>query len=414
MRGVQQLLQSRTPSVPQSVRTHVDAGLEQDASRAEHRTAPRLGRDFSEVKLHADPQANQTVDALGARALTFGQSVFFGTGQFAPGTPQGRGLIDHEMAHVQQQRELSEPMVQFAPIKGKPGIGARPPEQKVIPMDTQGAEKDFVLFAHDNASLPDKKGKKLLELISAQTDALDVEIHGYASDEGPEEYNYNLSGHRAVAVKRFLSSHLPVGSKVTLFAHGETKDFGVRSKNRRAGVWVGALPAERGFTPRLDLGRYRLGPGPLRRTTLTLPDAPPPPVVVGPVLPPTLHFGQVPRLSDQFVLDWPALAEPGAFRGHRLGARDVAAAEEMGRGMYENLVRLGLGHGVSQWWTNRVLQSAYESRVAFENPNLLDFSAEEMRKFYPDYSETIVPILTPDTLNWVIKATFKKDIQFRF
>jgi hypothetical protein len=55
--------------------------------------APRFGADFSGVRIHTGTQAAQLSSALNARAFTVGQHIFFGQGQFAPGTQAGRELI---------------------------------------------------------------------------------------------------------------------------------------------------------------------------------------------------------------------------------------------------------------------------------------------------------------------------------
>jgi hypothetical protein len=64
---------------------------------------PRFGRDFSNVRIHADACAAQAARAIGARAFTIGSDVAFAAGQYGPGTPTGRHLLAHELAHVLQQ-----------------------------------------------------------------------------------------------------------------------------------------------------------------------------------------------------------------------------------------------------------------------------------------------------------------------
>ena len=410
---LQQLLSARSGVEARAVRINSEQSAEREADQAaQQNKGGALRADLSRVKLHSDPEAAAVADSLGARAFTWGSHIFFGRGQLAPGNPKRHQLLDHEMAHVHQQSGVGSPSVQFAPKKTKPGIGAEPPDEAFTRMSKPGEEQGFILFEKDNATLAKGAEKTLLALLEGWTDAVQVKIHGYASKEGPDEYNLNLSAHRAVAVKRFLESHLPAGSKVVLYAHGETKFFGVRARNRRAGVWVGPAPAEKGVTPKIDIRRFRFG-GTLRPLQLDLP-IPPPPPVLRPVSLPPLRFTPPPRLGDEFKLDWRALAEPGALRGQHLSGRDAAAADEMGRAMYENLYRLGLKPEIASWWTNRVLQSAFDARLALENPTLLDLSESEMRKLDPNFSQKIVPLLTPDTLNWLILKTFKKDVEFRF
>jgi len=67
--------------------------------------APRFGADFRQVRIHTDMQAAAMSSELHARAFTYGQHIYFGTGQFAPDTHAGRELIAHELTHTLQQGE---------------------------------------------------------------------------------------------------------------------------------------------------------------------------------------------------------------------------------------------------------------------------------------------------------------------
>jgi hypothetical protein len=64
---------------------------------------PRLGHDFSNVRLHADSLAVDSARAIQARAYTVGPHIVFGAGQFAPQTQPGQRLLAHELTHVIQQ-----------------------------------------------------------------------------------------------------------------------------------------------------------------------------------------------------------------------------------------------------------------------------------------------------------------------
>ena len=68
---------------------------------------PRFGRDFGNVRIHADASAAQAARAIGARAFTIGGDMAFGAGQYVPGTPTGRHLLAHELTHVLQQGNAS-------------------------------------------------------------------------------------------------------------------------------------------------------------------------------------------------------------------------------------------------------------------------------------------------------------------
>jgi hypothetical protein len=63
----------------------------------------RFGRDFSRVRVHTDAKAAASARAVDALAYTVGTNVVFDAGRYAPGTPAGRKLLAHELAHVVQQ-----------------------------------------------------------------------------------------------------------------------------------------------------------------------------------------------------------------------------------------------------------------------------------------------------------------------
>jgi len=64
---------------------------------------PRFGHDFSQVRVHTDPQAAESARAVNALAYTVGRDVIFGSGQYAPEMSAGRRLIAHELMHTVQQ-----------------------------------------------------------------------------------------------------------------------------------------------------------------------------------------------------------------------------------------------------------------------------------------------------------------------
>jgi hypothetical protein len=65
---------------------------------------PHVGKfDLSNVRIHTDARAAESARAVNARAYTVGNSVVFGSGEFAPETFEGRKLLAHELTHVAQQ-----------------------------------------------------------------------------------------------------------------------------------------------------------------------------------------------------------------------------------------------------------------------------------------------------------------------
>ena len=63
----------------------------------------KMGADFSDVNIHTGPEASQLNHSLGARAFTHGADVFFNSGEYNPGSREGKRLLAHELTHVVQQ-----------------------------------------------------------------------------------------------------------------------------------------------------------------------------------------------------------------------------------------------------------------------------------------------------------------------
>ena len=68
-----------------------------------------LGHDFSEVRVHNGPGADELNRQLSARAFTIGSDIFFTRGAYDPDSISGRELIAHELIHVVQQRNERVP-----------------------------------------------------------------------------------------------------------------------------------------------------------------------------------------------------------------------------------------------------------------------------------------------------------------
>ncbi len=73
---------------------------------------PKFGRDFSDVKLHTDPSAAKSAQAINALAYTSGNNIVFNTAQYSPDSEKGKKLLAHELTHVVQQNSGATPAVQ--------------------------------------------------------------------------------------------------------------------------------------------------------------------------------------------------------------------------------------------------------------------------------------------------------------
>jgi hypothetical protein len=73
---------------------------------------PRMGSDFSDIRLHTDNAANQSAKEINALAYTSGNNIVFGSGQYQPGTAAGRQLLAHELTHTIQQKAVAAAKIQ--------------------------------------------------------------------------------------------------------------------------------------------------------------------------------------------------------------------------------------------------------------------------------------------------------------
>ena len=350
----------------------------------------RYGRDFSNVRVHTDQAAADATEEMGARAFTYGSNIAFNSGEFAPNTSRGQQLLAHELAHTMQPSEGGEPTVQMQPKKGSGGIGSEPPSESFVTMPNfTGAEKGFALFAHNRAELSEDGEAKILEALGQPTQAVTVHIHGYASSEGDADYNMNLSAHRAIAVKHFIESHLPADSKVIVYAHGETKDFGAQTKNRRVGVDVMEGVFISGYKPKISRGHdYQFGkqgldqPGPFKPNTgidwkPPIPD-PPPPVILW----------NIPPLTPRYdLMDVPKVLGP--FAGHGKQPSDLGNVHEEWGSLFWKYRRVwGLSDEWAARFANWELSGTVKSTLERDAPNAIDKSNQDWKAAHPDEKST--------------------------
>lgn len=93
---------------PQEIPASVRDVLRRPGSALDARTRafmePRLGHDFSRVRVHADGSAGESAQRVNALAYTVGTDIVFAPGMYDPRSDRGRRLLAHELAHVGQQQ----------------------------------------------------------------------------------------------------------------------------------------------------------------------------------------------------------------------------------------------------------------------------------------------------------------------
>lgn len=106
----------------------------------------RFGHDFSRVRIHSGPAAEQSALNVNAHAYTIGHDIVFGAGRFVTGSQSGRRLLAHELTHVVQQRIASVPQAGGAIVQRQPGARRNSDSIVVIQLKWQRHldEADFV------------------------------------------------------------------------------------------------------------------------------------------------------------------------------------------------------------------------------------------------------------------------------
>ncbi len=91
-----------TPAIGADIQLLQSGG--QPLSRSERSFfEPRIGANFSNVRVHNYTKANNVARSINARAFTHGHNVVFGAGEYSPNTASGKKLLAHELTHVVQQ-----------------------------------------------------------------------------------------------------------------------------------------------------------------------------------------------------------------------------------------------------------------------------------------------------------------------
>lgn len=76
----------------------------------------RFGRDFSAVRVHSGTEATYAAGAVGAGAYTLGRHIVIREGLDNPSTPEGYGLLAHELTHVVQQTAFQDHQLSHVPV----------------------------------------------------------------------------------------------------------------------------------------------------------------------------------------------------------------------------------------------------------------------------------------------------------
>jgi hypothetical protein len=197
---------------------------------------PRFGHDFGNVRIHTGAQAAASAQAVNALAYTVGDSVVFGSGQYAPHSAAGRKLLAHELTHVAQQSGGGR-TVSRSPRAVQRVTADRSAIPKSIKCLTDQGPKGtsgIRITAVKLKGLDAEQKKQVAEFYKTWRDAGAkdfIAVEGYASAEtekdsaAQQSANWTSSCYRTELVQDALL-RLGVPSKLILtWGHGETDQF---------------------------------------------------------------------------------------------------------------------------------------------------------------------------------------------
>ncbi len=175
---------------------------------------PRFGHDFGAIRVHTDSLAARSASEIGARAYTVGQHIFFGAGQFATETSEGGRLLAHELVHTIQQGHRRDLGVQRscgpAPIAA--AVGAR--TGCTDRFDNTFVSGTLFRFNKDCDDFSTGQAAALRAFAGALPPVTTLEIHGFASVDGPANFNQDLGCARALEAQTLLTGAAPGGAGI--------------------------------------------------------------------------------------------------------------------------------------------------------------------------------------------------------
>jgi len=248
-------------NVPPIVESVLKRGGEPLDETARELMEPLFRQDFGDVRVHADREAASSARAVGAKAYTAGQHVILGDGQYQPETEAGSQLLAHELGHTIEQGKAgvsassSNPSgrgIMRAPLPGAAGsvslFGSTIPAPSVTRV---GGTTIATLYFGQNLFLLDGRNLEALDKLGEELRfVLDpiISVDGYASSEGTEQYNQDLSENRRRTVIAILRSK--VAGTATFAGKGHGESAPAEAESAKAGT---QLESQRALNRRVTI-----------------------------------------------------------------------------------------------------------------------------------------------------------------
>lgn len=128
-------------------------------TEARHAMEAFFGQSFADVGIHTDDAADAAAEAVGARAFTVGDQIYFRRGGFAPDTAAGRDLLAHELSHVLQWRRGDVAAAGADHAVSQPGDALEQEATQIAAAFTSGGAIDAFLRGPTPARRADTDGR---------------------------------------------------------------------------------------------------------------------------------------------------------------------------------------------------------------------------------------------------------------
>lgn len=173
----------------------------------------KMGADLSGVKIHTGSEAHAMSESINAKAFTHGQDIYF----HGSHSPQNKELLAHELVHtVQQTDKISRAIGDDYVIKDKYQFS-----------ENEGNKIYFALGESEPDE--DEKGKLRKE---AMMPVPELDVTGYASEEGDLKFNKTLALKRANTVKKYLELYGYTG-KINAIEKAEAGLYDMQYREKR-------------------------------------------------------------------------------------------------------------------------------------------------------------------------------------
>jgi outer membrane protein OmpA-like peptidoglycan-associated protein len=217
---------------PESVRHALGSAGQPLESSARAFMEPRFGRDLSHVRVHTGSQVEESARDVHARAYTVGHDMVFAPGQYNPSSSEGRHLLAHELSHTIQQSGGDASALRREPAAPEQAAAPGPAACETgDPVFTPG---DTFRFVINTDNWKDGADAGLLDTLQTYPKGSNFVIDGFASTDGPKEFNESLSCKRALKAKALMvAAGIDESRILHIVGHGPTPG---KAEDRRSVV----------------------------------------------------------------------------------------------------------------------------------------------------------------------------------